>query len=139
MNHTIYILHLYHPEGGCNRLLYHSRVKARKRAQEWLEQHFADKAAEYLHDIQAETDYFNPVFLAEIPDDIPATAHYIIRLGSTDVHYPATEQEAWRLIDNYALGQKFPSNYLNKLHTFLQQHGYEDGVKILFYPIEWGD
>lgn len=135
----MYILHLYHPDGPCRRLVFHSRVQARKCAKAWLEQFFADRVDQCLKDIMAETDYFNPVFMAEIPAEIPATARFIIRLGQTEVHYPESKEQAWRMIDSYAVSQKFPTNYLNKLHAFLEQHQYEDAVKVLFYPIEWGD
>lgn len=134
----MFILHLYHPSGPCHRLVFHSRVAARKEAQSWLRQHFPDRVEECLRDIMAETDYFNPVFLAEVPD-IEEQARYIIRLGESTVHYPASETEAWRLVDTYALSQHFPTNYLKKLHEFLTSYGYEEKLKILMYPIEWGD
>lgn len=136
-----YILHLYHPDGPCKRMLFHSRVAAMKCAKAWVAEHFADRQEQFMHDIMAETDYFNPVYLAELGTDIPSEAHFIVRLGENNpaVHYPTSAAQAWHLIDDFAMSQKFPTNYLNRLHTFLLQYGYEDKLKILFYPIEWGD
>lgn len=134
-----YILHLYHPDGPCTRLLFHSRVAAMKRAKAWVAEHFADRQEQFMHDIMAETDYFNPVYLAELGAAIAENAHFIVRLGGETVHYPTTAEAAWRLVDSYAINQKFPTNYLTKLHAFLLQYGYEQKLNILFYPIEWGD
>lgn len=133
-----YILHLYHPDGPCRRYLYHSRVQAMKRAKDWVAEHFADRQEQFMHDIMAETDYFNPVYLAELGANIPSDAAFLVRLGE-DVHFPTSSEAAWRLVDAYAMTRKFPSNYLSKLHAFLLQYGYEEKLGILFYPIEWGD
>lgn len=138
MNNNTYILHLYHPDGPCKRMLFHRRVAAMKQAKAWVAEHFADRQEQFMHDIMLETDYFNPVYLAELGTEISPEARFIVRLGK-EVHYPISAAEAWRMVDSFAMAQKFPTNYLAKLHAFLMQYGYEEKLNILFYPIEWGD
>lgn len=133
-----YILHLYHPDGPCKRFFFHSRVQAMKRAQSWVAEHFADRQTQFLKDIMAETDYFNPVYMAEV-GEVPDGARYIVRLGQHGINYVNSEAQAWSMVDKHAIAQKFPANYLSKLHDFLLLYGYEERVNVLFYPIEWGD
>lgn len=130
-----YLLHLYHPSGPCKRYLFHSRVQAMKMAQAWLKQHFADRQEQCLRDIMKETDYFNPVYLARLDEDVPDDARFLIRLASSGASFPTSEEQAWEQIDAYAIAHACPREALGELHSYLREQNYEPQLRILFYPL----